>query len=117
VNSFLAEEVARLLAERGTPLDPPIAPTEFAWYSHNVDTLAPVMLDQSHNARAWRKIKRIAAKYSWGAEVIKRAMDDAGAWTEDALPTEDIDALLIEMQRQDDRAMSACDMDDAPPAR
>lgn len=118
MNQFAIEEIARIIAERGTPDDRPAPEMRgYNWFDANVDALAPITLDQSPKARALRKVKRIAAKYPWGGEVIRRAMDASGCWDENDLPADAVAVLLAEMQRQDDRAMAACDDEDPPPAR
>ena len=120
INTFLRDELVELIREHGTQqkTKQPSAPlSAYDWFVSNDQALTPVVLDQSPHAKLWRQVKRIAWKYPWGQEVIRRTMDAANAMTEDDMSEADLTTLLEELQRHDDRAMCACDDEDAPPAR
>lgn len=120
INTFLRDELAALIREHAvTPAAPApkAAQPAYEWYAANDAALASVALDPSPRAVLLRQIKRLAHKYPWGITVVHRAMDCAGAATEDDLTLADLAALFEELQAYDDRVMHACDDADAPPAR
>lgn len=85
----------------------------FQHYQYN-GGLPPI--EQSPRARAEREIQRIALTYGWQGAVV-RALDDAGATELAGLDDQLLDGLARQMREYVDRAMTACDFDEAPPAR
>lgn len=122
MNQFARETLEEIIAKHAKDLRPRSpsklpGPPAFAWYAANADALAPIVLDQSPRARMLRKIRDLAFRYPWGPRLVQRAMDSARVECETDLPEPAMIELLAEVERQHDRAMFACDDDDAPPAR
>lgn len=117
MNPFAVEEIARLVAEHGVPRRPSGISPAYEWFASNADALQPLSIDQSPRARSWRAVQRIAARYPWGEYAIMRAMDRLFASGEHELTDAQVSDLLREMEKLDERAMLACDDDDAAPAR
>ena len=113
----IVEKYAHTIRPKGTPQKAPSPLADMAWGLANADALAPIVLDQSPRARTLRRARRIALRHAWGMEVIRRVLDECGARSEVDLTDEGVAYLLDEVERQDGRAQTACDDDDAPPAR
>lgn len=114
------QELTDLIAARMPPRRIELAappPERFEWYAANCEALEPIKLDQTPTARAVREIGRLAARYPWGAEVIRRAMDRQAVATPEELTADAIYELRDELRKLDQCAQFACDLDDLPPAR
>jgi len=114
------QELTDLIAARMPPRRIEIALPEhrrFEWFAANSESLEAITLDQSAPARAVREIGRIAARYPWGAEAIRRAMDRHAVVAAEDLGDTAIQDLLHEMRALDECAQCACDLDELPPAR
>lgn len=120
MNQFARESLEEIIARHAgdlRPATPPASSGRFAWYAANFDALAPVRIDESRKARNLREAKRIAYRYPWGQMIIQRAMDHAGVGDDTELSEADVDLLLQEVRRHDERAQYVCDDGEAPPAR
>lgn len=120
MNQFARESLEEIIARHAgdlRPATPPATSGRFAWYAANSDALAPVRIDESRKARNLREVKRIAYRYPWGQMLIQRAMDRAGVSEDSELSEPDVDALLQEARKLDERAQYVCDDGEAPPAR
>src|SRR5690242_13649977 len=101
MNLFALEEVARLVAEHGTPIRE----------EHGL----PVV-DSSPRGKAIRRISEIANLRGWQLEVT-RAMDTHNASYVSDLSDRAVFALRDRMEYLEDCVQYACDPADAPPAR
>lgn len=90
------------------------ARSAFAYYEVNAPQ--PLVLEQTHQARAIREVTRIATWYAWWGEV-ERALDAAGCGSLQSLAEEDLDRLVARMRKLEDCVQSGGDAPDAPPAR
>lgn len=98
---------------------PPVGAAETkarrAFQLYDFNTALPCIA-QSPRARAEREIERIAVTYGWQLAVV-RALDAARVTSLAGLDDDQVDQLADRMRRLVDCAMSACDPEDAPPAR
>ena len=73
------------------------------------------ILDQSHRARTYREIVRLATGHGWQSEVDK-ALDAAQGMSLSSLSDEDLEALLQRLRRLEDCLHSGIGSPDSPPA-
>lgn len=85
------------------------------FHRYQAHTRLPVLV-QTPRARAEREIERIALTYGWQI-AVSRALDAAGAVSVECLDDSQVDQLLERMRAYVDQAMTACDCEEAPPAR
>ena len=73
------------------------------------------MLDQSHRARTYREIVRLATAYGWQGEVDK-ALDAAKGMSLSSLGDQELEALLQRLRRLEDCLHTGIGSPDSPPA-
>lgn len=103
---MLEGDALKVLAIELAAAMPPAPPNDYG---------LPV-LDTSPRARAIRRIAEIANGRGWQLEVT-RTLDRHAASYMDDLPEDAVIALRDRMEYFEDCVQTACDPDDAPPAR